>query len=199
MRRMRGIPHPHVPGSRTRHAKLHGPDWYVSALILERTLDAIAKRLVINRDYHVPYLAGYSTDGKVVYIDRDLPRWLPVRGGKRMDVDRYLLMHEGVEKALIDAYDLKYQHAHQIALRTEEALVRADGFTWREYDQAMQQYIKEVEEAKPLHLPPDLDLKPYVDEHDSELLKQMRRWIAVVRRGGSPLPGGKPAKPRKRG
>jgi len=103
-------------------------------------------------------------------------------------------MHEAVEKALIDAFDLKYQHAHQIALRTEEALIRADGFTWREYDKLMQQYIKEAEAELPLHLPPDLDLKPYVDEHDTELLKQMKRWIAVVRRGGSPIPGGLPAK-----
>jgi hypothetical protein len=162
--------------------------------MLERTLDLIAKRLPVNREYHVPYLAGYSTDGKVVYIDRDLPRWLVTRSGRRLDVDRYLLMHEGVETALIDAFDLKYQHAHQIALRTEEALIRADGFKWREYDQLMQAYIKEVEAERPLHLPPDLDLKPYVDEHDSELLAAMKRWIAVVRRGGSPVIGGLPAK-----
>lgn len=184
---MRGIPHPVRPRSRTPHRKLHGPDWYVSALMLERTLEAIGRRLAINRDYHVPYLAGYSTDGGTVYIDRDLPRWLPVSRGRRMDVDRYLLMHEGVEKALIDAYGLKYQHAHQVALRTEEALVRADGFTWREYDRAMQSYIKEVEEERPLHLPPDLDLKPYVDEHDRELLAAMRRWMRAVRAGKGPL------------
>ena len=29
----------------------------------------------------------------------------------------------------------------------------------------MQASIKEMEEQRPLHLPPDLDLKPYVDEH----------------------------------
>lgn len=187
---MRGLPHPTRPRSRTPHQKLHGPDWYVSALMLERTLDAIAKRLVINRDYHVPYLAGYSTDGTRIYIDRDLPRFLVTKSRRRIEVDRYLLMHEAVEKALIDAYDLKYQHAHQIALRTEEALIRADGFTWREYDKLMQQYIKDVEAAKPLHLPPDLDLKPYIDEHDTELLAEMRRWMRVVRRGGSPASAG---------
>ena len=184
---MYGTPHSHKPSSRTRHAKLHGPDWYVSGLMLDRTLEAIAKRLVLNRDYHVPYLAGYSTDGKTVYIDRDLPRYLVTRSKRRIDVDRYLTMHEGVEKALIDTFNLKYQHAHQIALRTEEALIRADGFTWREYDRLMQQYIKEVEAARPLHLPPDLDLKPYLDEHDTELLAEMRRWIRVVRRGGTPV------------
>jgi hypothetical protein len=184
---MHGIPHHDLPHSKTPHEKLHGPDWYVSALMLERTLDAISKRLVLNHDYHVPYLAGYSTDGKTVYIDRDLPRFLVTRSHRRIDTDRYLLMHEGVEKALIEAFDLKYQHAHQIALRTEEALIRADGFKWREYDRLMQKYIKEVEAERPLHLPPDLDLKPYVDEHDSALLAAMRRWIGIVRRGGTPV------------
>ncbi len=150
----------------------------------------ISHRITINRDYHVPYLADYNTDGKRIYIDRDLPRFLITKDGRRLDTDRYLLMHEAVEKALIDAFDLKYQHAHQIALRTEEALIKADGFSWREYDRLMQEYIKEAEEGSPLHLPPDLDLKPYVDEHDTAMLKLMKRWIAVVRKGGSPLPDG---------
>ncbi|GDY14656.1 hypothetical protein LBMAG53_35340 [Planctomycetota bacterium] len=155
--------------------------------MLGRTIDAIAKRLVINRDFHVPYLAGYSTDGRTIYIDRDLPRMLTTSSGRKIQTGRYLLMHEAVEKALIDTYGLKYQHAHQVALRTEKDLVRADGFAWREYDRLMQQYIKVVESKKPLDLPPDLDLKPYIDEHDGKLLAEMKRWMRSARRCAPPV------------
>ena len=45
----------------------------------------------------------------------------------------------------------------------------------------MQAFIKEMEEQRPLHLPPDLDLKPYVDEHDKELLALMQKWMTAYR------------------
>jgi hypothetical protein len=161
---------------KTRHEKLRGPDWYVSALILDRTIDAITRRLVINRKYHVPYLAGYSEDGSTIYIDRDLPQSFRTRSGDIVHTDRYLILHEAVEKSLLLKFSLRYQHAHQVALRTEEAAVRGDGVPWWEYDGFMQAFIKEADQEKPLHLPPDLDLKPYIDEHDKELVAQMRLW-----------------------
>jgi len=164
---------------KTLHRKLRGPDWYISSLMIDRTIDAIMKRLIINRDYHVPYLAGYSTDGATIYIDCDLPPTFVAKSGATVHVDRYLIMHEAVEKSLLKMFDLRYQHAHQCALRTEKALVNADGITWREYDRFMQEFIKEVGEETPLNLPPDLDLKPYVDEHDDELLAKMRQWMAT--------------------
>lgn len=174
---MRSKHHPDHIHNRTRHNKLRGPDWFVSALMLDRTIDAIARRLTINHHYHIPYLAGYSTSGTVIYIDRDLPRFFKTSAGKKVDVHRYLLLHEAVEKALLDAFGLHYQHAHQIALRAEEAAVHGDGISWQEYDSWMQTYIKIVEEEAPLDLPPDLDLTPYIDEHDKELLKQMKSWM----------------------
>ena len=177
---MYGKPHAKAH-SRTRHTRLRGPDWYVSALMLDRSLDAISSRLVLDRNFHVPYLAGYSTDGRTIYIDRDLPPSFTAKAGGTVQVDRYLLLHEAVEKALIDAFDLRYQHAHQIALRSEEAAVRADGIQWREYDRFMQASIKELVEQRPLHLPPDLDLKPYVDEHDKDLLVLMKKWMKAYR------------------
>ena len=71
---MRGNPlpkkHVHI---KTKHRKLRGPDWYISEMMLDRTIDAIYRRLPVNRNYHVPYVAGYSTDGTQIYIDRDLP------------------------------------------------------------------------------------------------------------------------------
>ncbi len=175
--------HPQAP-----HRKQRLPDWYVSGLMLDRALDAILKRVRVDRRHDVPYLAGYSRDGKTIYIDRHLPKSFRFRG-KAIAVDRYLVMHEAVEKTLIDQLNLHYQHAHQIATRAEEAAVRADKISWRAYDCFMQQYVKQVGDERLTRLPADLDQKPYRDEHDKDLLRRMKRAIKK---------GSLPAKPTSR-
>jgi hypothetical protein len=156
------------------HKRLRLPDTYVSSLMLDRALNAIARRVgAIDRQHDIPYLAGYSTDGKRIYIGRHLPRSFLYKG-RTIEVDRYLLLHEEVEKTLIDQLDLHYQHAHQIATRAEEAAVRADGVSWRAYDRFMQQYVKQMGDERLTKLPGDLDLKPYRDEHDYDLMRRMK-------------------------
>jgi hypothetical protein len=163
------------------HHKLRIPDTYVSSLMLDRALDALARRVgSIDREHDIPYLAGYSLDGKRIYIDRHLPPTFRYRG-REIAVDRYLLLHEEVEKALIDHLDLHYQHAHQIATRAEEAAVRADGVSWRAYDCFMQQFVKTMGDERLTKLPADLDLKPYRDEHDTGLLRRMAAAAADPR------------------
>ena len=89
-------------------------------------------------------------------------------------------MHEEVEKTLIDQLGLHYQHAHQIATRAEEAAVRADGVSWRAYDRFMQKYVKFADDERLTKLPADLDLKPYRDEHDYDLMRRMRDSIETI-------------------
>ena len=118
--------HPQAP-----HKKLKVPEWYVSSLMIDRALDAIIRRVKkLDRDHDIPYLAGYSNDGKTIYIDRHMPRYLKFRG-RQYDCDRFLILHEEVEKTLIDQLNLHYLHAHQIATRAEQAAVRACGLSWR--------------------------------------------------------------------
>jgi len=168
--------HPVAP-----HKKLRIPEWYVSSLMLDRALDAILRRVgKLDRTHDIPYLAGYSVDGKTIYIDRHLPRTMAYKG-RRVEVDRYLIMHEEVEKTLIDQLGLHYLHAHQIATRAEEAAVRADGILWRDYDRFMQKYVKHIGDERLKKVPEDLDLKPYRDEHDFDLIKRMQK--ALTRRG----------------
>jgi len=175
------------------HHKLRIPDTYVSSLMLDRALDAIARRVgSIDREHDIPYLAGYSLDGKRIYIDRHLPPTFRYRS-RDVAVDRYLLLHEEVEKALIDHLDLHYQHAHQIATRAEEAAVRADGISWRAYDRFMQQYVKTMGDERLSKLPDDLDLKPYRDEHDYDL---MRRMAVATADPNHPAHGDKPLRRR---
>jgi len=150
--------------------------------MLDRAVDAILRRVHLDRNHDVPYLAGYSQDGKTIYIDRHLPKTFSYRG-KSVAVDRYLMLHEAVEKTLIDELHLHYQHAHQIATRAEEAAVRADRIAWREYDRFMQRYIKQVGDERLTRVPEDLDLKPYRDEHDRDLAKRLQ---AAERAGNLP-------------
>jgi len=164
--------HPNAP-----HVKLKAPDWYISSLMLDRALDAILRRVKkLDREHDIPYLAGYSQDGKTIYIDRHLPKSFSFRG-RTIDVDRFLILHEEVEKTLIDQLDLHYLHAHQIATRAEEAAVHAQNVTWKAYDRFMQKYVKTVGDERLSKVPADLDLKPYRDYHDYDLLRRMEQHM----------------------
>jgi hypothetical protein len=168
---------------RTPHKKLRIPEWYVSALMMDRALDAVVRRAkTVDRKHDIPYLAGYSLDGKTIYIDRHMPKSMSY-GARDVDTDRYLILHEEVEKTLIDQLGLHYLHAHQIASRAEQAAVRAAGIRWRDYDRFMQKYVKRIGDERLTRVPANLDLKPYRDEHDFDLLKRMQ---AAIERGKTP-------------
>jgi hypothetical protein len=149
-------------------------DWLVSHVMMDLALEAILRRVSVNRSYDIPYLAGYSKSRKIIYIDRHMPKSFVLRG-RRIKTDRYLIMHEVVEKALIDKMGLPYQDAHQIALHAEQAAVRADQISWKDYDKFMQAYIKKIGDERLTRVPGGLDLKPYQDEHDYALLKKMKK------------------------
>lgn len=112
--------HPSAP-----HKRLRLPEWYVSSLMLERALDAVVRRVKkLDREHDIPYLAGYSVDGTIIYIDRHMPQTFKHRD-RDIETDRFLILHEEVEKTMIDQLNLHYLHAHQIAARAEQAAVRA--------------------------------------------------------------------------
>jgi hypothetical protein len=160
--------HPTAP-----HKKLRLPEWYVSSLMMDRALDAIARRAKrLDRKHDIPYLAGYSEDGKTIYIDRHMPTSFRYQG-REVNTDRFLILHEEVEKTLIDQLGLHYLHAHQIATRVEQAAVRCAGIGWQAYDRFMQKYVKHIGDERLTKVPADLDLKPYRDEHDYDLIKRM--------------------------
>ena len=87
--------HPTAP-----HEKLKLPEWYVSGLMMDRALDAICRRVKkFDRKHDIPYLAGYSLDGKTIYIDRHMPASFKFKG-RTINTDRFLVLHEEVEKTL---------------------------------------------------------------------------------------------------
>ncbi|HWE94940.1 MAG TPA: hypothetical protein VG269_13325 [Tepidisphaeraceae bacterium] len=155
--------------------KLAKNDTLVNAAMLRKSVGEILKRVNLDSDHDIPYLAGYSVDRSKIYIDRHVGKVFKDHLGRRHKVSRFLILHEATEKAVIDTWGLHYQHAHQIALRAEEAAVRASGIRWRDYDRYMQKWIKTADSNKLTKVPRDLDLTPYLDENDGELIKVMQK------------------------
>jgi len=146
---------------------------------MDHALRAVRARATLDRDHDIPYVAGYSVDGRTIFIDRHMPNSFVYRR-KRVLTDRFLIMHEAVEKALIQMLGMHYLHAHQIALRAEQAAVRAEGIDWLAYDAFMQEHIKEIGHEKLSKVPSTLDLTPYKDFHDDELVVEMRKSMVPV-------------------
>ena len=133
-----------MPSRRAVQKKLRAPEWEVSSFMMDRALEAVVRQISkLDRDHDIPYLAGYSKNGKTIYIDRHMPKSFSFRR-RRVKTDRFLILHEAVEKTLMDHLGLRYLHAHQIATRAEQAAVRAAGISWDAYDRFMRIYVKSI-------------------------------------------------------
>ncbi len=130
----------------------------------------LAKPYQLNRNYDLPYLAGYSQDGATIYIDRHLPKELRING-RLVDPTPFLETHEHTEKSIIDGLGWKYAAAHEVATAMERRRVLEAGINWQAYSAALKPLIKADEGEKIEHTPPDLDLSPY--QGDAALLKQI--------------------------
>lgn len=114
------------------------------------------------KKFEIPYLAGYSKDHKIIYIDKHMNTMMD----NKIDITKFLVVHEKTEKALIDIFGLRYQDAHHIALHQERLAVKAAGIDWKKYEKFCQKYIKKFDKETLKNAPRDLDLTPYLDEKD---------------------------------
>jgi hypothetical protein len=158
--------------SRVKRVGAPEEDTLDSDAIMQEVMAAVVKNVRVKRSYDVPYLGGSSRAG-TIYIDRHLPKSFTTRG-RRIAADPFIIIHEAIERVVGDSLKLDYQHAHQIALRVEEAAVRAAGVSWHDYNAFMQKNVDRAGKQF-TKLPPDLDLKPYRDEGDQEMLEQIHR------------------------
>lgn len=138
----------------------------------------LKQKPTIDDTYDVPYLAGYSKNGKTVYIDRHFPfRKLKI-GKDTVNVLPFLLIHETVEKAIIDVLKKPYKYAHTVATFFEEKAARAAGINIPAYEKAYEPYIKRDELEKIKRPPPDLDMTPYIDSRDTKVIQRLRAVMA---------------------
>ena len=153
-------------------SEIHHKSEGVDARLLSDVVAALNRRVTISHEFDIPYIAGYSVDAKTVYIDRHLPRTLKVRN-KDVRIEPFLVVHEIVEKALLDELRLHYLHAHQIASRIERDSVRTSGIRWIDYQRFMKRHEKAIDEEALKKVPADLDLTPYKDLDDYALLRRL--------------------------
>ncbi|WP_157865847.1 hypothetical protein [Mesorhizobium japonicum] len=142
--------------------------------VLADVVTALNRRVNVSHDFDIPYIAGYSDDAKTIYIDRHLPRTLAWKG-RDFRLAPFLVTHEIIEKALLDELRLHYLHAHQVALRAERDAVRGAGLPWRTYQRMMKAHEKPIDEEKLKRVPVDLDLTPYKDLDDFQILERLVR------------------------
>ena len=128
-------------------------------------------RYVINRKHDIPYLAGYSENGKTIYLDR---KFKPLMADGT-DVTPFLIIHERAEKAALTLLKLRYQDANKIATYLEHKAVILAGIDWKKYSDFLYPYINKTDRLKIRNVPKDLDLRPYTDEHDVKHLAAMKK------------------------
>jgi hypothetical protein len=123
----------------------------------------------IDKNYDIPYVAGYSKDARIVFIDRHLNTKMD-----KVDVTLCIVMHEIVEKALLDIFNLTYAQAHHIATYIEHEYATKHNINWKKYIKFLDPQMKHIGHEKVKKIPKSLDLEPYEDEKDFELLKRMK-------------------------
>ena len=145
----------------------HLVDTAISRKHIDQSIAELKKKVTLNFDYWIPYLAGYSVDWKknpTVYIDCRLPKKITYKG-KSLDVIRYLLIHECTEKSLMDELGMPYILAHNLATAAERTAVEADGGDWDFYTDSLKPWISLATKKPPeRESPENLDKRCYVQE-----------------------------------
>jgi hypothetical protein len=159
------------------------PDIYtLNSGVLDDACQAMLKAVRVDRTHDVPYVGSCSLDGKTIYIDYELPTHF-VHRGKKVDIDRYIVMHEVVEMLFEHHLHFAYEDAHQIALHAERALVVSDGVPWAIYNRFCMRWVRVIGNRRHYPNPPlGIDLQPERDCNDRVTLKRMnlpataKRW-----------------------
>lgn len=139
-----------------------------------KAVTQIEKNVHIDRSHTIPYTAGYSTDGKTIYIDRRLPKGF-THANKFYDVTKLIVLHEIIEKLLLETYKLNYQEGHNIALRIEMAACDSMNLNWTIYNKWVFTWAQYIEHSSMSNPPKDLDLQPYKDSHDTKELQKIKQ------------------------
>ena len=158
------------------------PDEKMFSREAERHIYQIKK---VSRDYEVPYLAGYSRDGSTLYIDKYSARGFITSNGVKVDTDKYLCIHEYVEDSCL-RNGATYTLGHAIASLAEAKAVEEDNVPLMEYNRFMDGEVRKAGSRKSYEdLPPDLDTRPYFQDHKSNDLLMRMGYLSISNRYGA--------------
>lgn len=149
-------------------------DWMLNTTIFDDAIKTLENNVRIDRTHTIPYVAGYSLNGKVIYIDHRMPKGY-YNGSRFIFTDRYIILHEVIEAGLLIQFPgLNYIFSHQVALRVEKDAVINDRIDWIQYNNFCDKYIKLIGNAPAMDVPKALDLQPYRNEKDFKTLDRMQ-------------------------
>lgn len=132
-----------------------------AALAPKDVQDGLNLPVKIDRSRNVKEGAGSSEDGKTIFLDKNMPKEITFKAVNGLEPRRSsfdpaesILVHERVEKSLLDAVNPKtgekysYDEAHPIALAAEHAWIRENigspGFV-AQYEEQLKGWIKHDE------------------------------------------------------
>jgi hypothetical protein len=135
--------------------------------------------IIVSTDYSIKYTGGYSLDGKKIFLDKNFPKSITVKGKAVNTVDSIARHHELVEKWMIDL-GYKYAYSHRIATSVEREFISMLGINWNDYDKYLGRHLHENYRRKLENSPLDLDLIPYVESKDTLALKEIKESINTM-------------------
>lgn len=156
------------------------PDaWLLSEKDLKQIEEFLDDELKVVTGVDIPYTAGYSKDGKTVYIDRDVPETIKIKahngtGTVEINLWKAFAVHEMTEKSLEDepAY-WPYEWSHEVATRAERLYVESVGADWNDYNAKTEKMVNAIlKRGDYKNIPKDLDPEPYEQEGDEDLLEE---------------------------
>lgn len=149
----------------------------------------LASRPVVSRKFLVPYGAGSSADGGMVYIDEGVP----LRFKMGVEPDEFVCRHEMIEWWLMTRQDRAYwlgpgaRSAHWWATGYEHLGLKLAGWSDDDiaaYEAEWDTYISadEAERVSPETVPPDLFQGPYDESLDDVAADQEidRRILPIL-------------------
>jgi hypothetical protein len=156
------------------------PDPAALGSALRGALKTLYNSSIIDNGFEVPYVAGYDKDQpSYILIDCAVPLG-PTLDGRFVPVAKLLNIHERVEKALLDEYGIKYQSAHQVALRVEKAASDASGINWKIYDDLITNIADRIASRTPKRISNQLDLQPYYSFTDPDNVKLVEGMNSAI-------------------
>ncbi len=170
------------------HRRIHA--FGLTGEALDRVLNdpEVRERLLrprtINKDYDMPYVGGYSTDGSTIYLDRHLPDEIKLRLDGQVKVVRTVgflaeyMGHEPVEWSVMDALGWSYEAAHAgpaTGSERRKVLRELGPHWWQPWQTAIERYVKADAHEKITKVPADYDFRPVLAPPvDKRLLAHMQ-------------------------
>ncbi len=142
-------------------------------------------------DFDMPYVGGYSKDGRKIYIDRHLPEEIILeRDGVKKPCRPIIFLaeplgHEPVEWSVMDALGWSYGQAHAgpaTGSERRKVLMYLGPGWWIPYQKAIGKYVKADAHEKIKKVPKDYDFRPMLYEHDTALIEHMKKCMKKAKK-----------------